>query len=152
VRLAIGSTRARAVRHAIEHRKPHRDADARRGSAHRGDQLVQELHPRWQRSTTVGTGTLASRQELMQQIPVAMLQVDEVEALFLRQMRGPCETRDQLLHLDVGQDGAVVDPPGAAVEQWVAEGDARLWGGRWTGNLRRRSRPRPPTTVRELQP
>ena len=86
---------------------------------------------------------MAGGEEFVEQVAVAVLQVDEVEALGLGESSGPGVVVDQPLELPILPHRGVVGDADARVQKGVPEGDAR-----------RRSRlggPRPATAVGELQ-
>ena len=81
----------------------------------------------------------------MQEIPVAVLDVDEAEAHIPRSPRREDEGADELLDLGVAQDRGVIPHAGALVQQRVAVRDSRL-------GAVLAVRPREAAGVRQLQP
>ena len=136
---------AGGVGHDVEGRQPHGQPEPRR----LGPDAVD--HPPEERGAAVevaavGTGAIAGRQQLVEQVAVAVLHVDEVEPGPPGQHRGPHVVVDQGVELGVAEHRRVARrsglEPDAAVEQRMAVGDARA---------RRAVGPAPTARVGELQ-
>ena len=69
-----------------------------------------------ERRTAEAAAPRARRQELVQQVAVAVFQIDEVEAFRLRQVGRVRIAGDQFFDLGVAEHGAIVEHAGTAIE------------------------------------
>ncbi len=129
------------VRDDVEGREPHADPEPGRVASDRGHGLGEEPGPAVE-VAAVATGSLVRREELVQEVAMAVLHVDEVEARLGRDARGRRVGPDQVVEPRVRDDVRVGRADGA-VEQRMAVRD--LWC-RWAGGAR------PAARMGELQP
>src|SRR5262245_42519064 len=106
------------------------------------DQRPQQMDAGRERGAAKLSAPRARGEELVGEIAVTVLEIDELESLFLRQMGGASKAGNDGIDLGVGEDGAVIDDSRPHVEQRMAESHAR--------GAAVCVRTRPATAVREL--
>ena len=124
----LGSTDspvARHVGHQVERRQPDGDRQAGRTVADATDHRAEEFGPPVEVTAEAPVSVIAG-EELVEQVAVAVLDVDEVEARLLREHGGGDVALGQFVELVVAEHRLRVDAD-ARVEHRVGVGGPRQW-------------------------
>ena len=116
---------ALAEGYAVENADPYRDMKARGIPPDPADDLAQNPGAIFKR-TAVGSGPCMGPEKFMQEVAMAVLDVDEVEAQLPGVDGARDEALDEIFDLGVFEDRRIVCNANAGIQQRVTKGDPWL--------------------------
>ena len=110
-----------AARREVEDGEADPDRELGRGRVHAFDHRLEQSGAVGERGTAPPSGTAPGGEELVEEVAVAVLDVEEREALVARERGGPAERGDDLVDLVVVEHRAAVVDAGPGVEVGMGE-------------------------------